>query len=36
LNGPDDANEFDNDTERMDDEKPSIIEEGEADLPIER
>jgi hypothetical protein len=31
-----DANESDNDSQRMDDEKPSIIAESEADLSTEK
>jgi len=29
-------NESDNDSQRMDDEKPSITDEGKPDLPTER
>jgi hypothetical protein len=36
LNGPNDVNESDDDSQQMDDEKPSIIEEGELDLSTER
>jgi hypothetical protein len=36
VNEPNDTTESDNDIQPMDDDKPSIIEEGKPDLPTEK